>query len=68
MIDDSMKNKIDSMDYESMLALWRNAPAGHPMFQGEIGNYYSQVMAEKRSKVTNSEHSATSKRIGWEGR
>ncbi len=67
-MDESIKNKIDNMSYESMLALWRNAPAGHPMFQGETGTYFSQVMAEKRSKITSNQHSVISKKIGWEGR
>lgn len=61
------KETIDNMDYESMLSLWRNAPSGHPMFQGETGDYYSKVMAEKRSSVGNAAHVAASKSIGWEG-
>jgi len=61
------KKRIDHMGYESMLSLWRNAPSGHPYFQGDTGDYYSKVMAEKRSKVGNAAHVAASKRIGWEG-
>ena len=61
------KKRIDNMDYESMLSLWRNAPVGHPMFQGETGRYYSKVMAKKRDEVGNYAHVAASKSIGWNG-
>ena len=62
------KAEIDAMPYESMLRLWRNAPAGHPMFQGETGDYYSKRMAENRAEVGNAAHVAASKQIGWEAR
>ncbi len=65
MIDESTKQRIDAMDYESMLSLWRNAPSGHPMFQGEVGEYYAEVMKKKRSELSDAEHVKTSKRIGW---
>jgi hypothetical protein len=61
------KKEIDDMDYVSMLSLWRNAPSGHPMFQGDTGDYYAKVMAEKRRKVGSAAHVAASKSIGWEG-
>lgn len=61
------KKRIDNMDYESMLFLWRNAPVGHPMLQGETGDYYSKVMAKKRDEVGNAEHVRASKSIGWNG-
>ena len=64
---DEQKQRIDDMDYESMLSLWRNAPSGHPMFQGDTGDYYSKIMAEKRSEVGNDAHVTASKNIGWEG-
>jgi len=60
------KKEIDNMDYESMLSLWRFAPVGHPMFQGEIGDYYTKVMREKQSQLANGEHARISKEIGWE--
>jgi len=63
----SEKDRIDNMDYESMLRLWRNAPVGHPMFSGDTGQYYSKVMAEKRDSVGPGAHVAASKNIGWEG-
>lgn len=61
------KKSIDKMSYESMLSLWRFAPAGHPMFQGDTGEYYSKVMQEKREQIGNKAHVATSKSIGFGG-
>lgn len=57
-----LKKEIDEMDYASMLNQWRFAPPGTPIFQGESGNYFSKIMAEKR-KTAN--HVKASKDIGW---
>jgi len=61
-----IKKQIDEMTYESMLSLWRFAPVGHPMFQGETGDYYAKVMREKAAKITDSERVAASKLVGWD--
>lgn len=53
------------MSYESMLALWRTAPIGHPLFLGKTGDYYAEVMKQKRAKVGDAEHVRASKNIGW---
>jgi hypothetical protein len=58
-------NKIDSMDYQSMLELWRFAEIGHPYFTGEIGDYFAQSMSRKKSELDSGECSAISKAIGW---
>ena len=60
-----VKKSINDMDYMSLLSLWRNAPSGHPYFQGEIGEYYSNVMRRKREEIGNTKHTMTSKKIGW---
>jgi isopentenyldiphosphate isomerase len=65
MITEETKRLIDEMDYKSMLSLWRNAPSGHPMFQGKVGDYYSEIMKKKREEVGNDEHVRASKNIGW---
>ena len=57
-----LKNKIDIMDYESMLRKCRFAPVGDPMFTGEVGDYFLRVMNEKKIQC---DHVAISKRIGW---
>ena len=67
MTTDEMKAKIDAMDYESMLRLWRNAPVGHPMFQGETGGYFAGAMKRKQQEVGQDAHVRASKTIGWEG-
>ena len=66
-MDISTKKQIDEMGYEDMLELWRNAPVGHPFFQGEIGDYYTSVMKVKREQVGHAAHVAASKSIGWNG-
>ena len=58
------KNHIDNLSYEQLLSVWRFAPPGDPWFQGETGEYWSKVMAEKRNK-DNDEHVRASKKIGW---
>jgi len=65
-MDEPTKKQIDGMSYESMLRLWRTAPVGHPMFQGETGDYFSKVMAEKRAQVGPEAHTQASKNIGWD--
>jgi hypothetical protein len=64
-ISEDIKKQIDEMSYEEMLRLWRFAAAGDPMFQGDVGQYYSKVMFEKRDKDP-AAAVAASKRIGWE--
>ncbi len=62
-LTEKLKKEIDEMDYASMLSQWRFASICVPIFQGESGNYFSKVMAEKR-KTT--DHVKVSKTIGWE--
>ena len=57
------KTMIDSMDYEALLRLWRYASAGHPLFKGDTGDYYSKILAEKKVQAGNSA-STISKSIG----
>ncbi len=64
--DASRREWIDSASYESLLSRWRFAPVGDPMFQGALGDYYSNAMAEKKKEIGHAEHVAASKRIGWD--
>ena len=64
-INPTIKEKIDNATYDQLLSWWRFSPTGNPMFQGDTGEYFSKVMAEKRKKVSDEEHSAISKQIGW---
>lgn len=60
-----MKERIDAMTYEELLRHWRYAPSGDPLFKGETGKYYHQVMEQKRKPLTDKERLAVSKKIGF---
>lgn len=63
---EAQRKWIDGASYEQLLRRWRFAPLGDPMFAGDTGDYYGEVMAAKHKNVGDGEHVATSKRIGWE--
>lgn len=48
MTDEEMKQWINDATLEQLLRKWRQAPIGDPMFQGEVGKYYAEVMTAKR--------------------
>lgn len=60
MIDPRMEAEIDLMSQEEMCRRWRFAPAGDPMFQGEVGEYFKKRLEEKGGFTPE-----ISKRIGW---
>lgn len=60
-----LKEQIDKMSYEQLLARWRFSPSGDPMFVGEIGKYYADVMSKKKSELSHEEQVRISKDIGW---
>lgn len=60
-----LKEQINSESYESLLRRWRFAPVGSPFFQGEVGDYYAQVMFEKRDALPAGEQVRASKAVGW---
>ena len=66
MIDPQMKMWIDSAPYEVLLRRWRFSPSGDPFFQGETGEYYKKIIAERRASVGDAEHVRASKAVGWE--
>jgi hypothetical protein len=55
---------IDSASLETLLEKWRFAPAGSPLFCGETGEYYKEVMNRKREADPGG-WTAASKSIGW---
>jgi hypothetical protein len=59
-----VKTEIDERSYESLLRLWRFAPSGEPMFEGESGEYYKDRLAKLRSENP-ADAVAASARIGW---
>jgi hypothetical protein len=60
MISEMTKKNIDSMNQVSMAALHRNAPSGHPYFQGEVGEYFQKKFKEKGGMTAE-----ISKQVGW---
>ena len=64
--DQILRNWIDNASYSQLLQRWRHAPAGDRMFAGNLGIYYSSVMAEKKRSLTNDEQVKVSKQIGWD--
>lgn len=59
------KAEIDGMEYIDLLRLWRFAPTGHELLQGEVGLYFNDVMREKRAALPDN-GVAASKAVGWE--
>jgi len=64
----NIKEWIDNVSYEELLRVWRFTPPGNPLFEGEMGEYYSRKIAERRKEVGEEEHTRVSKKIGWEKR
>lgn len=65
MTKEEMIKWIDSAPYYDLLSRWRFAKPGDPFFVGEVGQYYSKVISEKRNQ-NSEEHVAASKHMGWE--
>jgi len=61
----SIKTKadIDAASYEELLEVWRFSPISSPCFQGDIGQHFRDVIAQKRKACP--DPVAVSKRIGW---
>jgi len=62
---EKQKERIDSMDFETMLGLWRFAKDGDPMFQGGTGIYFKEEMGRKDHALPPGEHARISKKIAW---
>lgn len=62
-MNERIKQWIDGASYEQLLSKWRYAPIGDMMLQGEIGEYYSKIMFQKKSTV---DHVQASKNVGWD--
>ncbi len=61
-----MKKWIDEASYQQLLTKWRNDPTGSPWFIGEVGDYYTEKMTEKKNAITSAEAVAASKNVGWD--
>ena len=65
MTDESKKKWVDGSSYEELLTSWRMASVGDLRFQGEDGDYYAKVMAEKKEALEPGEAVRISKEVGW---
>jgi hypothetical protein len=65
---EEMKKWIDGASYKQLLELWRFAPVGSPFFEGELGDYYAEVMKRKGEEIGNDERVQASKDIGWKAK
>ena len=65
-MDSKQKDWIDKASYETLLRKWRFAPTGDPFLQGEVGEYYSKVMFEKRDALPHDQQVRASKNVGWD--
>ena len=68
MTEQEMKQWIDGSSYETLLDKWRFSPPGNPFFQGEVGQYYKDVMFTKRDALSNEDQVRASKNVGWDKR
>ena len=66
MIDLKDKEWIDDAPYIALLRKWRHARAGDPMFRDELGDYYAEVMVQKRNELSRDQQVAISKAVGWD--
>ena len=64
-MDESTKKNIDESSYETLLRKWRFAPSGDPIFEGETGKYYAEVMFRKKRALPAGEAVTASKNVGW---
>ena len=61
---EAQKAWIDNATLAELLQRWRFAPPGDPMFQGECGKHFSDVMFGKRD-ANPAAWTSASKEVGW---
>jgi len=66
MIAPEHKEWIDRSNYTELLRRLRFASSGDPMFEGETGAYYVEVMQRRREEVGPKGAVMASKIVGWE--
>jgi hypothetical protein len=61
-LTDKVRREIDALTHESMVSLWRFAPAGHPYFvRGPVFDYF-KARLDGFGGIT----PQTSKAVGWD--
>lgn len=66
-MDTTLKQKIQNMDYATMLSLWRKTPIGDtsPYFTGESGKFFKAQMFAKKASLSPSKRVQISKAVDW---
>jgi hypothetical protein len=64
-LTEELKKRIDEMSYMQLLRIWRFHPAGHYLFVGEVGDYFSNRFFEVQRATPPGQRVAASKAIGW---
>ena len=64
-LTETLKKQIDDSSYETLLRQWRLSPIGSAIFQGESGEYFTNIMMQKKNELPDN-GVAASKTIGWE--
>lgn len=64
-LDPERKAWIDNATYEQLLKKWRHEPCGSQWFQSPLGDYFRDVMHEKRKALSSGQHAQISKSVGW---
>lgn len=57
---EEQKKQIDEMSQYELCKKWRFAPAGDPLLQGEVGEYFAAKLKEKGGFTPE-----ISKSLGW---
>lgn len=63
--EDQLRKQISAHSYEELMRINRFATAHHPYLRYAEGAYFRLILQQKKSKLTQAEIVATSKRIGW---
>jgi hypothetical protein len=58
-------DRIEQLDYEQLLRLWRFEPNRSPYFTGAVGERFVEVINDKKSKLSEEARVEASKRVGW---
>jgi len=59
------KQRIDNMNYEQMLTVWRFGDTGDSLFIGDVGTYFHDELFRRKKLLPHDEVVSISKRIGW---
>ena len=53
---EEQKTWIDNASYEELLRKWRFGPAGDPIFEGDTGKHYGEIIAKRKNEIGEGVH------------